>query len=121
MLLPALSIVQTARRATVLLAFAGASLACRSSFDPGEPVLRTTEVAENRVPCVGVGPRECLQVRKAAAAPWELFYSEIVGFTYEPGYRYVLRIAERAVANPPADGSSVAYTLVSVVSKTVAP
>ncbi len=51
------------------------------------------------------------------ATAWQLFYDPIDGFAYEPGYEYVLRVAERNVPNPPADGSSVAYRLVRIVSK----
>lgn len=121
MQLSALPVRRTARRATILLALFITPLACRSGLAPVGVVVRTIEVSENRVPCTGVGPRECLQVRPSADAAWELFYSEIVGFPYEPGHRWVLRVAERPVANPPADGSSIAYTLLSVVSKTPAP
>ncbi len=103
-------------RAAALLAVLG----CSSATAPSERVF-DLEVAEQRVPCVGVGPRECLQVRERDDAPWELFYADIAGFTYEPGFRYVLRVARRAVPNPPADGSSLAYRLVDVVSRTPSP
>lgn len=103
-------------RATALVAVLG----CSSATAPAERVFEL-EVAEQRVPCTGVGPRECLQVRERGDASWELFYSGIAGFTYEPGFRYVLRVAGRTVPNPPADGSSLAYRLVDVVSRTPAP
>jgi hypothetical protein len=73
------------------------------------------------VPCVGEGARECLQVRERSDAPWQLFYDYIEGFAYEPGFRYVLRIAERPIPNPPADASSAAYRLLRVISRTPAP
>ncbi len=79
------------------------------------------EVAESRVACVAVGPTECLQVRERPDAPWQLFYGGIEGFVYEPGFRWVLRIAVTPVQDPPADGSSLAYRLLHVVSKTPAP
>jgi hypothetical protein len=60
---------------------------------------------------------ECLQVREAADRPWQYFYSDIEGFTFEPGFDYELRVREEKVANPPADGSSLRWTLVRVVSK----
>ncbi|MCZ7672694.1 MAG: DUF4377 domain-containing protein [Chloroflexi bacterium] len=46
------------------------------------------------------------------------FYNPIVGFTFEPGYEYELKVMVETVENPPADGSSLRYTLVEVVSKT---
>ena len=102
-----------------LLAGAAALIAmsCSSAAGPAERVIRL-EVAEQRAPCMAVGPSECLQVREGTEAAWQLFYGEIEGFSYEPGYRYVLEVAQRSVANPPADGSSLAYRLVHVVSKT---
>jgi hypothetical protein len=60
---------------------------------------------------------ECLQVRWTAVGPWELFYDSIEGFTWEAGHYYLLRVARREVPNPPADGSSVAFRLVKVLSK----
>ena len=86
-----------------------------------QPVFRTLEVWPVRVPCVGVGPMTCLRVRESADAPWTLMYSDIVGFDYQPGYLYTIRIREDAVANPPADGSSIRRTLVAVLSRTPAP
>jgi hypothetical protein len=106
-------------RRLTLAALLGAA-ACSSSTAPAERVVRL-EIAERRVPCVGVGPRECLQVRPQPDAPWQLFYDHIEGFTYEPGFRYVLSVARRGVANPPADGSSLAYRLLRVVSRAPAP
>lgn len=92
---------------------------CRSATAPAERVY-TLEVAPARVPCTGSLPQQCLQVRDRADAPYTRFYDTIRGFTYEPGYHYVLRVAERRVAGPPADGSSVSYRLVAVLSRTPA-
>ena len=86
-----------------------------------EPVFRTLQVAPTRRDCVGVGPMSCLQVRETADAPWTLMYSEIAGFDYVPGYLYEIRIREDAVANPPADGSTIRRTLVAVLSRTPVP
>ena len=68
-------------------------------------------------PCTGEGVHACLRVRPAPEAEWELFYGAIEGFTHEPGFAYVLEVEVRAVEDPPADGSSLAYRLVRVVSK----
>ena len=84
-------------------------------------VIKTLQVASTRVECTGVAIQSCLQVREPSAAPWTLLYDRIVGFDYEPGYLYEIRVKEEAVANPPADGSSVRRTLVSIVSKSAAP
>ena len=91
---------------------------CRAAtgLEAGEQVL-TFDVAAARVPCVAVGPRECLYVRVRPDPSWQLFYDPIEGFAHEPGYEYVLLVARRTVPDPPADGSSAAYRLLGVVSK----
>lgn len=75
-----------------------------------------------KVPCTGVAPQQCLRVKKGpdfAAAEWQYFYSSIEGFDYEPGNIYQLRVKEapRNASEPPADASSIIYTLVEVVDK----
>jgi heat shock protein HslJ len=82
-------------------------------------VEKVIEVAPTQVDCTGVGPQKCLQIKEGKAdRAWKLHYSPIQGFDYEPGYTYRLRIRETVVANPPADGSSVIWTLIAVESKT---
>ncbi|MCJ7932343.1 MAG: DUF4377 domain-containing protein [Chryseobacterium sp.] len=68
--------------------------------------------------CTGVAPMKCLQVKEKNSESWTHLYSNIEGFTYEPGYEYVLKVKTEKIANPPADGSSIKYTLVKQVSKT---
>ncbi len=73
----------------------------------------TFRVGSELVDCVGVAPQKCLMIDD------EYFYDEIVGFTYEAGYEYVLRVRKDVIENPPADGSSFSYNLVEIVSKEV--
>jgi hypothetical protein len=61
---------------------------------------------------------KCLQVRESESEPWTLFYSSIVGFTYEESYAYELRVKPEESAKPAAGGTSRRYRLVAVVSKT---
>jgi heat shock protein HslJ len=70
--------------------------------------------------CEGVGPMQCMEVAPTAEGPWTLFYSEIEGFSYEPGFTYELRVRKETVANPPADGSSLRHILVEQVGKVAA-
>ncbi len=79
---------------------------------------KTFIVGPQTADCTGVAPMKCLQVKENASASWTNFYSNIEGFTYEPGYEYVLKVKTEKIANPPADGSSIKYTLVKQVSKT---
>ncbi len=74
-------------------------------------------VAAERAPCMGVVPRECLQVRERPDEDWHLFSSEIIGFKYEPGVEYRLRVLEDDVPNPPADGASKRWFLDLVVEQ----
>jgi hypothetical protein len=90
--------------------------ACSELFGPKETVL-TFEVAPARVECMGMTPQECLQIRESPDKPWTLFYDEIEGFNFEPGFEYRIRVARRTIANPPADGSSFAYRLLTVLRK----
>ncbi len=75
-------------------------------------------VGPEKVPCEGAGPQECLQVKDSPDGEWQLFYDTIEGFQWEPGFIYELRVNVYQVENPPADGSSLRYELVEVVSKT---
>ena len=67
---------------------------------------------------------QCLQVRelkyddqglKTGTGDWQFLYQDIEGYTHQPGVRNVLRLKRYPVANPPADGSSIAYVLDMVV------
>ncbi|MCA9869300.1 MAG: META domain-containing protein [Anaerolineae bacterium] len=80
----------------------------------------TLYVGPNREPCVGVAPQICYQVKDTPDGEYTLFYDEIDGFEYEPGYDYELTVEKTTVPNPPADASAFQYTLVEVVNKTPA-
>jgi heat shock protein HslJ len=75
-------------------------------------------VAPELKDCVGVSPMQCMQTADSEAGPWSLFYSQIDGFIFEPGFLYELRVRSEQVANPPADSSSIRYILEEIVSKT---
>ena len=42
----------------------------------------------------------------------------IEGFNFEAGYEYRLKVKKTHLSNPPADGSSIIYTLLEILSKT---
>lgn len=80
------------------------------------------EVAPQRVACSHplIANYQCLQVRsieyndqglKTRVGPWESFYSDIQGYTHQPGVRNVLRIQRYKKPVTPADASSFAYVL----------
>jgi len=84
------------------------------------------EVAAQRVPCSHplIPNKQCLQVRevrydsqglKTGHGKWQVFYSDIEGYTHEPGVRNVLRIKRYERQQVPADASRYAYVLDMVV------
>jgi hypothetical protein len=102
--------------AAMALVLGGCSGQDESTAAPsGADVVRMW-VEPERVDCVGVAPMECLQVAYSEGGDTQLFYDSIEGFEYEEGTAYVLDVRVSEVADPPADGSSLAYTLVTVVS-----
>lgn len=74
-------------------------------------------VGPEMVNCEGVARQACLQVKFEEDAEWELLYSGIDGFEFEPGFEYELRVNKIMVENPPADSSAIQYELVEIVSQ----
>lgn len=99
--------------------------ACASATvtETGEPVSqpasveRTVYVGPVLVDCEGEGPQKCMLVKEKPEDDYTLFYDEIEGFEYEEGYDYIIIVKEEQVENPPAGGSSLKWSLVSVESK----
>ena len=68
---------------------------------------------------IAVGPVLTLLVQEGDAIgtnKWSKFYSNIEGFNYVPGKIYNLTVKVESIKNPPADASSLKYTLVAVQS-----
>ena len=80
---------------------------------------KTIYVAAHTVPCqAGMIATDCMQFKwKKNQKEWGNFYDNIEGFTYEKGHAYELLVKESKVDNPPADASSIQYTLVKIISK----
>lgn len=78
---------------------------------------RIVLVSGERKPCTGVAPTQCLQVRTEPGAPWQNFYGDIEGFTWQEGVDYVLRIREYTLANPPADAPSRRWVLEEILDR----
>jgi hypothetical protein len=76
---------------------------------------RIITVLGDTVSCTGVAPMQCLQVKKGNKT--ELFYASIAGFSPVSGHAYRLLVKEDKIENPPADGSSLSYTLIRMLSK----
>jgi hypothetical protein len=67
------------------------------------------------VECQGEALQQCMQVARAEDGPYELFYDPIFGYDHVVGTAAVVDVMIEEVADPPADGSSLQYTLVSIV------
>lgn len=78
-------------------------------------------IGPERVECEGVAPMMCMQVAYSEDSDYQLFYDEIVGFTPVEGTSYVIDVEITEVENPPADASSLEYTLVDVIAENRAP
>lgn len=65
----------------------------------------------------GTMKTQCMLVKERPTAEWQYFYNNIEGFSYEKGFDYVLSVKTERVANPPADASSIKYTLIKQISK----
>jgi heat shock protein HslJ len=111
-----------------VLRFRGEPTADTRYGGPGEQVF--FEVAAHRTDCSHpeMPDYRCLNVRElhyderwvvASRGEWQPLYQEIEGFTHAPGTRTVLRLRRYTIANPPADGSSVAYVLDMVVESAI--
>lgn len=79
---------------------------------------KTVLVAAETQPCsTGVARTTCLQVRETVDQPWTLHYFGYEGFEHQSGVEYRLRVRGTPVANPPADASSVHWSLVEILDQ----
>lgn len=69
------------------------------------------------VDCEGSAPQTCMQIAESEDGEYEYFYDQIEGFTFVEGTSYVVDVMIEDVDNPPADGSSLRYTLVEVIEE----
>jgi hypothetical protein len=101
----------------LLLPIAATLLAACGATTGGAQNQLTWYVAPFTRECTGEMVMQCMLVKETPDGEWQNFYDAIEGFTYEPGYAYVLRVGWREVPNPPADASSRAYWLIETVEK----
>ncbi|WP_207420745.1 DUF4377 domain-containing protein [Desertivirga brevis] len=91
-------------------------LGCKK--DPSITIMQVNSYTQK---CYGVDEMNCMLVQMdgdIGKDEWEYFYGGIEGFQYEEGYIYRLQVHKEQVKNPPADGSSIRYILVNILSKT---
>lgn len=84
-------------------------------IDPRKAVCNVTNTAGQVV------ESECLQYRQPHQKNFSTMNGEIQGFTYEPGYRYMLDVRQDAVADEAAGTVKPVWILNNVISKTAEP
>ena len=62
------------------------------------------------------GNGECLRVKEENSTEWDK-HPGIIGFKYEKGYKYLLKVEKTLLANPPQDSPDVEYRLIEIMSK----
>lgn len=73
-------------------------------------------IGPDLVDCIGEAEQKCMQVADSEDGEYLNFFDQIEGFTFVEGTSYVVDVVIEEVADPPADGSSLKYTLVEIVS-----
>lgn len=56
------------------------------------PTVEKWIVANEKVKCSEESEKLCFQVKKGTSMDYEMVDAEIVGFTFEPGYKYQLEV-----------------------------
>lgn len=97
------------------------TISCSDNDDAGIEEVRL-RINSYTVDCVGVQLGKCLLIQegdKIGTEDWEYFYFEnsIDGFTFEPDFIYEILVRKKRIEDPPADGSSIRYSLVRIISK----
>lgn len=92
-----------------------------STFSCSKNSKKIIFIANSEVDCVGVTPQKCLQIKEEGTTDWTIFNDSIAGFDYKKGFFYKLKVDVLEVDNPPADGSSLKYTLIEVLEQSEGP
>lgn len=104
----------------ILSAGDGKSMVFLARPKPGRNArVRLVHVASQMVDCQGIVRQKCLQVRDSKEQPWRLRYDPIIGFSFQPGIEYRLRIREESIRDPASERYSQRWTLDQVIEQTV--
>jgi hypothetical protein len=86
------------------------TLSIASTIEYGAPVWPTTNQTYFGVPYMQVTEEE-------TGEAYLLSVSQIEGFDFEEGYAYRIKVSIAPIPHPPADGHSLSYTLIKIISK----
>nr|WP_277619583.1 DUF4377 domain-containing protein [Shewanella mangrovi] len=84
------------------------------SSDSDDTTQQTLKFLSYKQPCVATSQQLCLLAANTSSPTY--FYDAIAGFEFVWGHSYELTVDVTTIKNPPADGSSMSYELVNVVS-----
>lgn len=88
---------------------------------PSQPThsgaVKTIIVNEEKAPCSGGDKRRCLLIKEEGKKTFELYYTDIAGFNFEPGYRQTLQVAEAYTTEPGSNQMLPKYTLLRVLKR----
>ena len=115
-ILRSLAVVSLAAGMTAAMVTGCSSTGSESTDSAGGDVTRMW-IEPELVECEGVAPMECMQVAYSEDGETQLFYDSIAGFDYQEGTSYVIDVQVTEVDDPPADASSLSYTLVEIVEE----
>lgn len=106
---------------TIILLVSIIAISCTvAKPTPTQNGMETFWVNSYKTPCEGVAKTTCLNIQKKDSldfdGKWETFYNHIEGFNYQPGKIYQISVKVDSVSNPPADGSSIKYTLNKIIN-----
>lgn len=81
------------------------------------------EISPRKALCDSVngGKIECLQYRNRYQSNFNPLKTEIAGFTYEPGFSYILDVKQDTVDNTATGQKETKWSLNRIVSKSAAP
>lgn len=88
-----------------------------SAGESANDLLTRLWIKPDLVDCVGEMEQKCMQVAETEDGEYLWFYDQIAGFEFVEGTTYVIDVRIDEIADPPADGGSLAYTLVEVIQE----
>jgi hypothetical protein len=87
-----------------------------SSPTAADAQTETWQIKHHKTIAQGESAQWCYLVRKSETGDWQFFYAPLEKLDYKWGHDYVVQVKQTKIANPPADGSSIRFEVVSVIS-----
>ncbi|MCC4213786.1 DUF4377 domain-containing protein [Leeuwenhoekiella parthenopeia] len=90
---------------------------CSNDVDESEVV--SMRVNHYQTTAIGLSPQLVLMVQEGNAigsSEWSYLYEGISGFDYVAGKTYDLTVKKERITNPPADASTIQYSLIRIQS-----